>query len=120
MALGSVTTSSFGAINKYVCAASQTTCDNTNKFLTLTSNNGSSDPALGHTPIGPAPSFLITDQINYSGTSGESVFQINNGFTQQVPEPLTILGTGVVLGALPFLKKEYGKKNKNKKKDGDA
>ena len=117
VALGSVTTSSFGAINKYVCAASQTTCDNTNKFLTLTSNNGSSDPALGHTPIGPARSFVITDQINYSGTPGESVFQINNGFTQ-VPEPLTILGTGVVLGALPFLKKEYGKKNK--KKDGDA
>ena len=35
-----------------------------------------------------------------------------------VPEPLTILGTGVVLGALPALKKEYAKRNK--KKDGDA
>ena len=34
-----------------------------------------------------------------------------------VPEPLTILGTGVVLGAIPVLKKEYAKKNKKKDKD---
>ena len=37
---------------------------------------------------------------------------------EAVPEPLTMLGTGVVLGALPVLKKEYAKRKK--KKDGDA
>ena len=37
---------------------------------------------------------------------------------EPVPEPLTMLGTGVVLGAIPVLKKEYAKKNK--KKNGDA
>ena len=36
----------------------------------------------------------------------------------EVPEPLTILGTGVVLGAIPALKKEYAKSKK--KKDGAA
>lgn len=39
-------------------------------------------------------------------------------FGTPIPEPLTILGTGVVLGALPVLKKEYAKKKK--KKDGDT
>jgi hypothetical protein len=37
---------------------------------------------------------------------------------KKVPEPLTILGTGIVLSALPVLKKEYAKRNK--KKDEDA
>lgn len=36
----------------------------------------------------------------------------------EVPEPLTILGTGVFLGAIPVLKKEYAKRNK--KKDENA
>ncbi|MFM7441249.1 MAG: PEP-CTERM sorting domain-containing protein [Snowella sp.] len=40
-----------------------------------------------------------------------------NFIPKPIPEPLTILGTGVVLGAIPILKKEYGKRNK--KKDGD-
>ena len=34
-----------------------------------------------------------------------------------VPEPLTILGTAVVLGAIPALKKEYAKRGKKKDKD---
>ena len=38
--------------------------------------------------------------------------------TEAVPEPLTILGTGVVLGGIPILKKEYAKRKK--KKDEDA
>ncbi len=34
----------------------------------------------------------------------------NGGGTTKVPEPLTILSTGVVLGVLPILKKEYAKR----------
>ena len=40
-----------------------------------------------------------------------------NHYYQEVPEPLTILGTGVVLGAIPVLKKEYAKRNKKKNED---
>ncbi len=46
-------------------------------------------------------------------TSAGSAYLYQETQTVQVPEPsLTILGTGVVLGVLPFLKK--GKKDKEK------
>ncbi|WP_013322113.1 PEP-CTERM sorting domain-containing protein [Gloeothece verrucosa] len=39
----------------------------------------------------------------------------NNQGNQQVPEPLTILGTITVLGSLPVFKKEYSKRKKSNK-----
>lgn len=52
------------------------------------------------------PSGLDMRLISFSGGNG-----YNLALTA-VPEPLTILGTGVVLGAIPVLKKEYLKRKK--------
>ena len=114
VSLDSTVSSNYGTTSKYVCAGNASSCSS-GTILTLTSTNGSEDPVSGFAPITPAKSLLITD--NFAPNAGGAAETVKNGF-QQVPEPLTILGTGVVLGALPALKKEYAKRNK--KKDGDA
>ena len=67
------------------------------------------------------PDFAISPGI--LDINGSSFFYQPNNSTlkatgpveyKPVPEPLTILGTGVVLGALPVLKKEYSKRKKDK------
>ena len=84
--------------------------------------------------IGTSPNQFIGkvvgsfEDIQANGTNASSYLQCRipseNGNKEisncgePVPEPLTILGTGVVLGAIPVLKKEYAKRKK--KKDGDA
>lgn len=54
-----------------------------------------------------------------NNTGGAGVLTITNfNFTpEQIPEPSTILGTGVVLVALPILKKKHGKRSKKQNKD---
>lgn len=58
------------------------------------------------------------DSSGRSQVTASVSFPLTFGTAQQVPEPLTMLGAGVVLGAIPVLKKEYAKRNK--KKNGDA
>ena len=53
---------------------------------------------------------------SYNATGGPFQFSVN-GTETPVPEPLTILGTGVVLGGIPILKKEYAKRKKKKGED---
>lgn len=56
-----------------------------------------------------------------NNTGGAGVLTITNfNFTpeaMEIPEPSTILGTGVVLVALPILKKNHGKRSKKQNKD---
>lgn len=61
-----------------------------------------------------------------NNTGGAGVLTITNfNFTpeqipdppEQIPEPSTILGNGVVLVALPILKKKHGKRSKKQNKD---
>lgn len=92
-------------------------------FVSIVSNDGN----LNNTQSSAAPVILNLSQGDSFGfrvssltnTGGEGVFTVTDfDFTpQSVPEPLTIFGTGVVLGALPILKKEYAKRNKKKDKD---
>ena len=62
--------------------------------------------------------FIFTPVSVEKGTNILKVQNLGgNHYYQEVPEPLTILGTGVVLGAIPVLKKEYAKRNKKKNED---
>jgi hypothetical protein len=93
------------------------------KTLTAT---GLSPGTINDSQTGVFASNLKTTTVTAAWTVTGSAFisQVSDQYKQNpvepnpVPEPLTMLGTGVVLGALPVLKKEYAKRKK--KKDGNA
>ena len=68
-----------------------------------------------------APKMLVLALEDVTNTTditiNSTTARIGGNHYYVVPEPLTILGTGVVLGAIPVLKKEYAKRNKKKDKD---
>jgi hypothetical protein len=79
---------------------------------TLTSVNGSPDPAFGFAPLPSLRLLTVTDTLNPINP-GEAVITLSNGFIQRnsippVPEPGTILGILAVGGAglLSKLKKQ--------------
>ena len=80
-------------------------------FNNPTAENGDN---FGYSVSLSGTSALIGAPYDSTGASGAgSAYLYQETQTVQVPEPsLTILGTGVVLGAIPFLKK--GKKDKEK------
>ena len=89
-------------------------------FASIVSNSGNSNTTSSAAPVivnlseGDTFGFRVSSLNNLDG---EGTFTVTNFDFTPVPEPLTILGTGVVLGALPILKKEYAKRKKKKDKD---
>ncbi|MBC1193317.1 PEP-CTERM sorting domain-containing protein [Microcystis aeruginosa BLCCF108] len=76
--------------------------------LTLTSTNGSADPAVGFVPIAPIKKLTVTDTLVNTNPGTEGLFQLQNSFRQSVPEPGTILGLLAVggLGLVSRFKKQ--------------
>jgi PEP-CTERM motif len=76
-----------------------------NLLLTLTSTNGSHDPASGgETPFGPMSSFGVTD--TFDPTTGARFFNASNSYT--VPEPGSMLLLGVGLMGLLYGRRKLG------------
>lgn len=74
-------------------------------LLTLTSTNGSHDPASGgETPFGPMSSFEVAD--NFAATGGPIFLHADNSFT--VPEPGSMLLLGVGLMGLLYGRRKLG------------
>jgi hypothetical protein len=76
--------------------------------LTLTSTNGSPDPASGFYPIAPIKKLTVTDTLVNTNPGNEGLFQLQNSFHQSVPEPGTVLGLLAVggLGLVSRFKKQ--------------
>lgn len=74
-------------------------------LLTLTSTNGSHDPASGgETSFGPMSSFGVTD--TFDPTTGARFFSASNSYT--VPEPGSMLLLGVGLMGLLYGRRKLG------------
>jgi hypothetical protein len=112
------------ANNTFTLATPQALAANTTYWLISGVSSGSySWGYTNSTNETGLPGWTIGDGYTYSNNQGgfwnlvdpDTPYQFS---VNAVPEPLTILGTGVVLGAIPVLKKEYGKRKK--KKDENA
>ena len=74
----------------------------------LLSTNGSPDPASGFYPIAPIKKLTVTNTLVNADPNNEGLFQFQNSFHQNVPEPGTILGLLAVggLGLVSRFKKQ--------------
>ena len=91
---------------------------NDNPTYIATQNGDSSTVSSLSLTAGQTFGFIVETANNdgYPGVLTINSFDFNPD-PEAIPEPLTILGTGVVLGALPILKRQYAKRNKKKDKN---
>ena len=88
---------------------------NGNPTYLATRNGDNGNTSLSLT-AGQTFGFIVQTAEN-TGSAGVLTIEDFDFTPQSIPEPLTFIGAGVVLGALPILKKEYAKRNKKKDKD---
>jgi PEP-CTERM motif len=74
--------------------------------LTLTSTNGSRDPAQGETPFPTGPQTLIHVTDTWQPSPNAIYTSSNNSFTTQVPEPVSLALVGLGLTAMGLVRRK--------------